>query len=93
MILASEIHTVGDTTRWILDYSQYLDNTVTIQSVAFTSSSIACVVQPAPVISGPQVFFFLVGGTVGENVTVSVHLVDSSGEVKNDTIMFQVVAA
>ena len=93
MILASLVHTVGDTTRWVVDYSCYLDNTATIQSVTITSSSISCMVQPSPTIAGYQVIFFLTGGTVGESVTVSVQMHDSFNEIKNDTISFQVVAA
>jgi hypothetical protein len=91
MRLASKVHTAGNTKRWRIDYSRWLENTVDIVSAVVTSSSATCTVDDNTVL-GDEVIFFLTGGTQGESVTVSVVLTDTNGNVKRDTIVFNVVA-
>ena len=38
MILASKAHTAGNTTRWTLDYTRWLDNAATIVSAEITTA-------------------------------------------------------
>jgi hypothetical protein len=91
MILGSKQHTAGDTKRWKIDYSRWLANAVDIATAVLTSSSVTCTVDDS-VVLGDEVVFFLTGGVQGENVTLSVLMVDTDGNKKNDTIVFTVVA-
>jgi hypothetical protein len=90
MVLASKSHTAGDTKRWRIDYSRWLENTVNIESAEITSSSATCTVEDVSVL-GDEVIFFLAGGTQGESLSVAVVMTDTAGNVKNDTIAFTVV--
>ena len=91
MLLGSRQHTVGNTQRWRLDYSRWLDNTATILTATVVSSSSTCTIQD-PSVLGREVIFFLTGGMVGETLTVSVEMTDSFDNIKHDTIAFTVVA-
>ena len=91
MLLGSKTHTVGDTRRWIVDYSRWLDNTATIKSVAVSSSSITCTTDAGQV-KGQEIIFNVMGGTLGETCTVTLTMTDSFNNVKKDTIKFTVVA-
>lgn len=91
MLLASRSHTAGDTRRWEIDYSRWLDNTVDIDTADVTSSSTSCTVQSSEVL-GDTVIFFLTGGNVGETFTVSLQVNDTVGNTKTDTIAFTCIA-
>jgi hypothetical protein len=91
MILGSKSHTAGDTKRWTVDYDAWLDNTATIEQCAVTSSSTTCTAGEV-LILGNQVIFFLTGGVLNEQLTVTLTMTDSLGNIKNDTISFTVVA-
>jgi hypothetical protein len=90
-MLASRTHTAGNTIRWKIDYSRWLDNAAQIADIAINSSSITCTVAN-PQILGRQVVFFLTGGTVNEQVTVSLRMTDTLANVKNDSLQFTVVS-
>jgi len=92
MILGSKLHTAGDTKRWRIDYSKWLENPANIVSATVTSSSTSCTITPPAIVLGKEVIFFLTGGTVGETLTVSIVMTDSDTNVKRDTIKFTVVA-
>jgi hypothetical protein len=89
-MLASRTHTAGNTIRWKIDYSRWLDNAAQIADIAITSSSMTCLATN-PQILGRQVVFFLTGGTVNEQVTISLRMTDTLANVKNDTLQFTVV--
>ena len=90
-LLGSKNHTAGDTKRWRLDYSRWLDNTAIITEAELELSSETCMVEDTTIL-GKEVVFYLVGGVQGEVLTVSVTLTDSLGNVKHDTIAFHVLA-
>lgn len=92
MLLGSKIHTAGDTKRWTVDYSRWLENPANIVSAAMTSSSLSCTITPPATVLGKEVIFFLSGGTVGEKLTVAITMTDSDTNIKKDTIAFTVVA-
>jgi hypothetical protein len=91
MLLGSKQHTAGDTKRWRLDYSRWLDNTATIETAMIVSSSVSLTVG-APTVLGRDVLFLLSGGVVNETATLSVEMTDSLDNTKRDTIKFTVVA-
>lgn len=92
MLLGSKRHTENATTRWRLDYSQWLENTATILSATVATSSITASVGPSTIL-GKEVVFLLSGGTLNDRFMVSVVMTDSLGNIKPDTISFTVVAA
>jgi hypothetical protein len=91
MILGAKSHTAGDTRRWTIDYGAWLDNTATIEQCAVMSSSTTCTAGQI-LILGNRVIFFLTGGVLNEQLTVTLAMTDSLGNIKNDTINFIVVA-
>ncbi|HEX6825733.1 MAG TPA: hypothetical protein VF077_05385 [Nitrospiraceae bacterium] len=91
MILGSKTHTVGDTKLWRVTYDRWLDNTATITAATVVSSSTTCTVT-TPTVLGREVTFYLNGGDPGETLTLSIRMTDSLGNIKNDTILFTVVA-
>ena len=90
-LLGSQQHTVSDTKRWVVDYSDWLDNTATISQINVQSSSVTCTVGNISIL-GQEIIFFLTGGTLNEQLTLSLTMNDSFGNIKNDTIAFTVVA-
>jgi hypothetical protein len=91
MILGSKSHTAGDTRRWRVDYSQWLENPDTLVSAVVTSSSATATVDDSSVL-GKEVVFFISGGMQGERATVSIVATDTSGNVRNDSLIFTVLA-
>jgi hypothetical protein len=92
MLLASKNHGLGNTTRWEVDYSQWLTNPSVILSALVVSSSLTLTIQASPSILGKSVVFFTVGGVLGETPTVTLTITDTYGNTKIDTINFAVVA-
>lgn len=92
MLLGSRNHTLGDTRRWVIDYSRWLDNTVHVSLATVTSSSTTCTIKNS-VVEGDTVVFFLTGGALGETCTVTIQMTDTNGNVKTDTMSFTVYAA
>jgi hypothetical protein len=91
MVLGSRTHTAGDVRRWTIDYDAWLDNTATIEQFTAASSSATCTIGQTSIL-GHQAIFFLSGGIVNEQLTVTLVMTDSLGNIKNDTINFTVVA-
>jgi len=93
MLLGSKNHTEGDIRRWTVSYGRWLANTATIEQAksTVTSSSTTCTVNNVSVL-GDEIIFFLTGGVQGETFTVSIKMVDSFTNEKNDTISFHCVA-
>jgi hypothetical protein len=92
MIIASKRHTEGDTKRWTINYDSWLDNAAVIEDIDVQSDSTTCTIEDVSK-SGPDVIFFLTGGTLNERLTVSLTMTDSFGNIKHDTIKFTVIAA
>ena len=91
MIIASKPHTQGDTKLWTIQYDRWLANTATIEQIDVKSDSTTCTVG-SPTILGNDVVFSLIGGIIGERVTVTLTMTDSLGNVKHDTIRYTIVA-
>lgn len=92
-LLGSKQHTEGNTTRWQINYAGWLEKDgANIEQIDVESSSVTCTVGDVSVL-GPDVFFFLVGGTLNERFIVSLTMTDNIGNIKNDTIAFTVIAA
>lgn len=92
-LLGSKRHTEGDTTRWNVNYAGWLEKDgANIEQIDVSSSSVTCSVGDVSVL-GPDVFFFLIGGTLHERLMVTLVMTDNIGNIKRDTISFTVVPA
>ena len=89
-LLGSKKHTAGGRTRYAVDYADWLETGARLTGVAVVSSSATAAVdgvsnQPT------QVWFYLDGGLVGEEMLVSLAMTDSLGQFKLDAAQFLVV--
>jgi hypothetical protein len=91
MMLAKRPHTVGNRRRYRIDYSEWLDEGVTVASATVVSSSSTAPIDGV-LVAGNFVTFFVNGGALNETFTASVAMVDSKSGIKNDTMDFFVVA-
>lgn len=91
MQLARRSHTVGDKTRYVIDYSQWLDRGVTVVGAAVTSTSSTCTVSGVA-FTATEIVFFINGGVLSETLTLAVAMTDSRTEIKHDTIAVFVIA-
>jgi hypothetical protein len=74
-----------------VDYDDWLDNAATIEQIDVESNSATCTVGNISIL-GREIVFFLSGGVVNEQVTLSLTMTDSLENVKNDTVSFVIVA-
>ena len=91
MLQASKSHTAGNTIRWRLDYKHWLDNAADIVTINITSSSPTLTIGQIQIL-GKHLYFFLIGGNVGEQATVTLSMIDNFGNKKLDTLQITVVA-
>jgi len=96
MVLGQKSHTAGDTIRYLVDYTRWLDEGISLTAVtiALAPGSPADVTLSGALLltQHNRVAFVITGGSVNENFTVAVQITDSRNEVKNDTCLFTVVA-
>lgn len=92
MKLASRAHTVGNKVFWTVDYDNWLEDGVTISSAVVTVTDASVTVGTPVIEDGHKVRFYVFGGTLNQSFTVSVSIVDTKTQTKNDTIDFTVVA-
>lgn len=97
-LLGTKLHTAGNTIRYVVDYCDWLEDgtnltaaTVTLSS-AFTATVTDLVISAVTRTPSHEVTFLLAGGSANETFTLDVHVTDSRGEIKLDTLGFTVVA-
>ena len=99
MQLSNQNITTGDTRRYQIDYTPFLQ-----EGEKLTSFTLAIAAQtPAATstvgansfldVDADALFLFVTAGVVNEIFTVKVQVVTNYGETVNDTIAFSVVAA
>lgn len=92
-VLGKAEHTVNNRTRWIIDYSDWLDRGQHIVTAPVTSSSTTATVDGVALLDDKRhVVFFTNGGVLNETFTVTVVMTDTLTQIKKDTIDFVVVA-
>lgn len=91
-LLASRNITVGAYTRWVVDYSDWLQCGATLGVVAAVSSSTATVDTVSKNPENTQVIFYVSSATLNEVFTVTLTVSDTLSQVKIDTVEFTVVA-
>jgi hypothetical protein len=95
MLLAQKRHTAGNTIRYLVDYSDWLEQgeTLTAGTVVMGLPAVTDVtISEVTFTPEGHLIFFLAGGTLNEIFTLATQITDSRTEVKNDTIGFSVVA-
>jgi hypothetical protein len=98
MLLGQRALTAGNKKRFVIDYSDWLDDGVTLTTAtvvmdpAFTATVTDVTITGVLVQLGHLLVFFVQGGSVNETFTLDVQIVDSRTEIKNDTIKIAVVA-
>lgn len=97
MLLGTKLHTAGNTRRFQIDYSNWLEEGESLSSgtvvkppgVALPDITLS---PAASVLNSTHLLFTMAGGSANEAFTLNVQITNSRGEVKNDTVGFTVVA-
>jgi hypothetical protein len=95
MNLGRKLFTVGNTTRYAVDYSQWLGEGVTLVSgtaVQLAPAVADIVISAVSVAPSGRLYYTLSGGSLNETFTIAVQITDSRSEIKNDSCSFLVVA-
>jgi hypothetical protein len=99
MPLGQKTHTAGNTIRYVVDYSDWLDEGVSLSddptvalSPAFTATVTDITISDVALLTPHKVVFVMSGGSVNENFTLAIQIGNSRSEVKNDTMGFTIVA-
>ena len=92
MLLAKKNHTVGNVRQYYVEYCDALREGDWLTAAAVTSSSVDATISGVAIIEGHKITFFLSGGVINEDFTVTVVATSNTTEVNNDTIAFHVVA-
>ena len=83
--------------RYAIDYSNWLDTGETVSSYSFSvapTTTSPLVVDASSLTTGSTVLvFFVSGGLLANQYTVDVQAVTSGGQIKEDTVLYNVRAA
>jgi hypothetical protein len=99
MQLGNQNITAGDTRRYQVDYTPFLQEGETITGFtlgltpATATSTVNSLGNSFLDVSETQLYLFVTGGNVNENFTVTVQIVTNYGQTVNDTISYTVVSA
>jgi|SRR5215469_16868520 len=91
MLQKSAAHTAGNVIKWRVDYKHWLDNATELQTLNINSSSASLTIGAIQIL-GRHAYFFVQGGVIGEQATLTLTATDFFGNKKNDTLQFSVVA-
>lgn len=83
--------TVGNKTRYRIDYDFWLEEDESLTTTAVTVDVADVTISGVLVNPDKTVTFFAEGATVSDLFTVSIQTFNSRTEEKNDTILFNVV--
>lgn len=90
--LGQRRHTLGNAIRYILDYSGFLEEDMTLTTTSVTCPSLDVTISAVTVNPDQTVSFLLAGGVLNEVFTVTIQTHDSRSEIATDTADFLVVA-
>ena len=90
-MIAKRPHTVGNRRRYRINYEDWLEEGVTVDTATVVSSSATATIDTVSV-AGNSVVFFVNGGVLNEEFTASISMVDSKTGIKHDTMDFFVIA-
>lgn len=90
MLLGTKFKAPLDVKRYVIDYTDWLDTGETLVSVVFTPDSGITITGDA--VSGASAVFFVNGGVAGTTYNLDVQVTTTVGQVKDDHVVFEVVA-
>lgn len=90
--IAHRNHTVGDVRQYFVSYDEVMRRGDWITIAAVTSSTPDAVITGKAIIEPHKIMFFVGGGVLNEDFTVSLIVTDNNSEIFNDTMAFHVVA-
>ena len=94
MQLGQDNITTGDTRRYQIDYCPFLQQGEVLTNFTLSDNGPTSSVQGGFFDNTEtQLYFFVTGGIVGENFTVSVQVKTSYGQTVNDTLAYSVIGA
>ena len=86
-------HTVGNTRRFVVDYRDWMNRGTTMTAfTAVVSAGAVATVSGAAIQGDDTGVFFVAGGLLDEEFTVTLTLTTSYGEIKIDEVPFVVVS-
>jgi hypothetical protein len=96
MLIASRQHTAGNSTRYWVNYIDWLDDGRTLVAAGCSAalapgSTVTDVTVTISTVTADKLYFFVTGGSLNEAFTVQVTAKDTLGEIVIDTIQFTVV--
>ena len=93
MQLGQDNITTGDARRYQVDYTPFLQQGEVLTSFTVSDNGPTSTTQGGFFdVTETQLYFFVTGGIVGENFTVSVQVKTSYGQTVNDTLAFSVIS-
>lgn len=92
MRLAKFLKEPGERKRYVLDYSEWLEDSETITGVSFSVTPSGSLVVDSYSIGSPatDVAFFVSSGTDGVSYTVEAQITTSVGQIREDQITYAV---
>jgi hypothetical protein len=92
MLLAKKNHTVGKVRQYYVEYCDALRDGDWLTAASVTSDHASATISGVAIIEGHKITFFVSGGALNEDFTVTIVATSNTTEVTNDTIAFHVVA-
>jgi hypothetical protein len=97
MLIGKKFHTAGNSIRYEIDYSEWLErgrtlNPASCAAVLEPGSTVTDVTVDQLSVTPSKLYFFVTGGSINEVFTVQATGVDSIGETVIDTVQFTGVA-
>lgn len=86
------IHTQGDIRQQTMDYCNAMAHGEWITGVVVNVDSVNVIISGTDILEPNQVVFFVGGGVIDDDFTVTVTITKNTTEVFNDTIDYHVVA-
>lgn len=85
-------HTVGNRTKWIVDYRRWLLHGESLLTQTVVASSTTFTVDTTSILLGEEIIFYANGGVLGETPTITVTVTTSKGQTKIATLNVVVTA-
>ena len=92
MLLGRKVHTAGNIIRYEIDYSDWLEEGVSLVTATVTGAPSDITLTGVGMLTPHKVVFTMGGGSVNENFTLAVQVTDTRNETKNDTVGFTIQA-
>ncbi len=92
MNIAHRPHTVGDRTRYVVNYEDWLADDDRVATATVTVDSDTVTIDNVTVFLEKEVIFFVDGGILNETFTVTIEIVTLKTVTNSDTMTFFVVA-